>query len=245
MEAPRRYSISLIGEGSEGTIYKYEDYALKYFLDYSSLKNKVKKINKLKQLKIDNFCFPIDFVTNNSAIIGYYMDYIDTRLSMNELFKNASLDEKIKYLKMQENLVKKAHENNIVICDLNLFNFLVNDDKLYAIDTDNYKIGNLENDIIPDLYGPYYFNKISTKVDENFDKFALTVNFLRCLKEDFYPEMLYLQRDSFDYLEEYINELNIPSELKDFLYYQISDNETKEFLGNNMDLVSSEKRFIK
>jgi predicted nucleotide-binding protein (sugar kinase/HSP70/actin superfamily) len=43
----------------------------------------------------------------------------------------------------------------------------------------------------------------------------------------------------------YINELNIPSELKDFLYYQISDNETKEFLGNNMDLVSSEKRFIK
>ena len=124
MEAPKRYSISLIGEGSEGTIYKYQDYALKYFLDYSSLKNKVKKINKLKHLKIDNFCFPIDFVTNNSAIIGYYMDYIDTRLSMNELFKNASLDEKIKYLKMQENLVKKAHENNIVICDLNLFNFL-------------------------------------------------------------------------------------------------------------------------
>lgn len=245
MEAPKRYEVRLIGEGSEGTIYQYEDYALKYFLDYSTLKNKVKKINKLKNLKLDNFCFPIDFVTNNTAIIGYYMKFIDTRLSMNKFFETASLDEKIKFLKLQEELVKRAHQNNITICDLNLFNFLIDNEKLYAIDTDNYKIGNLENDIIPDLYGPYYFNKINNKVDENFDKFALTVNFLSCLKEDFYPEMLYIQRDSFDYLEEYINELNVPRELKDFLYYQISSNEQKEFLGNNIDLVSSNKRFIK
>ena len=175
------------------------------------------------------------------------MDYVrpnDTLYSEFET-KELTLDDKIKYIKMQEELVKKAHQNNIIMCDLNLFNFILNDGKIYAIDTDNYKVDGLKNDILPDLYAPYYLFNISHNIDENFDKFALTVNFLSYLKKDFYFELLYYYNDSFNYLDDYVRSLDIDKRLKEFLLHQISEDPNKEYLGDHIDLVSSNKRFIK
>lgn len=247
MEVPRQWEMTFINSGCEGNVYKYDDYAIKIFLDQENIQNKIFKIQKLKNLKIDQFCLPIDFVIKNNAIIGYYMNYVKPNNTLFTEFetKKLSLDEKIKYLKIQENLVKKAHQNNIIMCDLNLFNFILDNDKVYAIDTDNYQIDGLKNDILPDLYAPYYLNHISQDIDENFDKFALTVNFLSYLKKDFYFEMLYYYRDSYNYLEEYVNSLDVDKTLKEFLLHQISQDSNKEYLGDYIDSVSSDKRFIK
>ena len=81
--------------------------------------------------------------------------------------------------------------------------------------------------------------------DENFDKFALTVNFLSYLKKDFYFELLYYYNDSFNYLDDYVRSLDIDKRLKEFLLHQISEDLNKEYLGDHIDLVSSNKRFIK
>ena len=247
MQSPERWEMQFIDSGCEGNVYKYNDYAIKIFLDQENIRNKINKIRKLKNIKLDQFCLPIDFIVNNNAIIGYYMDYVRPNYTLYSEFetKELTLDDKIKYIKMQEELVKKAHQNNIIMCDLNLFNFILNDGKIYAIDTDNYKVDGLKNDILPDLYAPYYLFNISHNIDENFDKFALTVNFLSYLKKDFYFELLYYYNDSFNYLDDYVRSLDIDKRLKEFLLHQISEDPNKEYLGDHIDLVSSNKRFIK
>ena len=56
---------------------------------------------------------------------------------------------------------------------------------------------------------------------------------------------LNLLNDSFNYLDDYVRSLDIDKRLKEFLLHQISEDPNKEYLGDHIDLVSSNKRFIK
>ena len=94
------------------------------------------------------------------------------------------LRQKIVYLEKVEYLVKNAHYNNIVLNDLNLFNFLVDEnDTVKAIDTDNYKVKGYESDINPSLFTDLYNNnklKRQEKIQKRHRKVSFSASRLEC-----------------------------------------------------------------
>ena len=81
-----------------------------------------------------------------------------------------TLKEKIYYLKKQEELIKRAHKNNLILIDLNPKNFIIDkNDNLIAIDTDNYIVNEYKNDIFPTYFYEYYTSKVSHNIDNNID----------------------------------------------------------------------------
>ena len=74
--------LNLIGEGSESYVYDYLGQALKLFssrfITEEKIDNKINKIEKLKELNLDNFVIPHTLVKNDdNKTIGYIMEKID------------------------------------------------------------------------------------------------------------------------------------------------------------------------
>lgn len=241
--------INPIGKGYEGTVYKYDDKnvvkIIKNFTD-----NKIKKINLLSNLKIDNFIFPDKLVTSRSEKpIGYIMEKVNTNELHNlnnTLNSDITLDKKIKYLKDLENKLKIAHQKGITLVDLNFTNFLIDkNDDIVVIDTDNFTYNGLKTDSFPTLYCFLYRNKVSKKIDPNMDKFSYTMKILEYLCEE-----SILQFDLINYhpyrkdLEQFIKKLDIPLDVKTLILHNISKEPNKVYFNNVLDKLSSSKKYI-
>ena len=46
MQSPERWEMQFIDSGCEGNVYKYNDYAIKIFLDQENIRNKINKISR-------------------------------------------------------------------------------------------------------------------------------------------------------------------------------------------------------
>ena len=239
----------VLGVGSEGVVYKYKNQAIKMFKSGLINNNKLQKITLLHNMDLEDFQLPKKLYLNKVyKPVAYSMDYVDSDKTVQSVLQSSrlSLRQKIVYLEKVEYLVKNAHYNNIVLNDLNLFNFLVDEnDTVKAIDTDNYKVKGYESDINPSLFTDLYNNNIGIKISENTDKFSLTLHFFKDLinRRDVNEQKLL---DDYNYIEELIDRVDAPNEFKDFLYQQLFGKKRMRYPAEYFEMISNDnEQFLK
>lgn len=228
----------LIGWGAEGCIYIYDDNTVIKLFGYDDsaeaqikLKNKIKKIELLSKIQIDGFVFPKAIILDKYSMpMGYSMDYVKAAIRLYYFLKDKSLEVKVKYLILLEELLKKAHKENIFVGDISGDNELVNLNlELKMTDTDNYAIENLKPDVLSSS-GKLYLNKISKEIDSNFDKFIFAIFSLNIILNCF-------SLFNLDDLNNKVKEANFPKELKEIYFNIFSDSKEKEYLGEHLNLI--------
>ncbi len=170
-----------LSSGGEGTIYSLNNgHVAKLYHN---------KTDALPQIKINELSLLDDnvFVKPQMAVTGDYNGYIMKELNLSDYYPIYSLYSQSfankrglpnDYKKiLAEKLikgVKQAHDNGIVIGDLNPFNIMVNDSlDLKFIDVDSYQTKSYRhNDKLLEDIRDYYFNG---KVCEDSDYFALSI----------------------------------------------------------------------
>ena len=239
----------VLGVGSEGVVYKYKNQAIKMFKSGLINNNKLQKIKLLHNMDLEDFQLPKKLYLNKVyKPVAYSMDYVDSDKTVQCVLQSSrlSLRQKIVYLEKVEYLVKNAHYNNIVLNDLNLFNFLVDEnDTVKVIDTDNFKVKEYESDISPSFFTDLYNNNIGTKISENTDKFSLTLHFFKDLINirDVDEQKLL---DDYNYIEELIDRVDAPNEFKDFLYQQLFGKKRMIFPAEYFEMISNDnEQFLK
>ena len=239
---------NLIGMGSEGRVFKYDNQALKLF--YQPTENKLNKLKFLSQLDIKDFVMPKKLVFDQyNNFSGFTMPLINLSSDKNleVRIKNLNtLKEKIYYLKKQEELIKRAHENNLILIDLNPKNFIIDkNDNLIAIDTDNYIVNEYKNDIFPTYFYEYYTSKVSHNIDNNIDKLSYTLYLLYMLALERYNSSKLLYYNNDDYIEKYVESLDLTLNIKEKILINVSDSKDKVYLDDTIDELESESSFIK
>ncbi len=173
-----------INRGGEGIIYKTKDNKLVAKIFHSNNVNlTVSKFNFLQKLNKNIFITPQSILKYADKIAGYIMEYIQPEFNPISAFFNSAfcqknnIDDKIK-LKISQNLinaVKSAHDNSIIIGDLNQFNVLVNlKGEIKIIDTDSFETPGEKHSgkMLEEIRDYLYNGQISTESDY----FALAVN---------------------------------------------------------------------
>ena len=239
----------LLGVGSEGVVYKYKNEAIKIFNSGLINNNKLQKIELLHNMDLEDFQLPKKLYLNKVyKPVAYSMDYVDSNKTVQCVLQSSrlSLREKIVYLEKVEYLVKNAHYNNIVFNDLNLFNFLVDEnDTVKVIDTDNFKVKEYESDINPSFFTDLYNNNIGTKISENTDKFSLTLHFFKDLINRTDVDEQKLLND-YNYIEELIDRVDAPNKFKDFLYQQLFGKKRMRYPAEHFEMISNDnEQFLK
>ncbi len=240
---------NLIGHGAESLVYRFDsDKVFKYLINPT--KNKINKITALSMLNIPNFVFPEELVYNEKGQpIGYIMDQVSVDASKsidNKAMQLQTIADKIELFKKQENLLKAAHNNDLIMVDFNYRNFLIDQlQNVVAIDTDNYFYKEFPNDINPALYYDYYIDKVSEKITPDLDKMSFTLNALYLLTGGIFSRnaMQYYSDD--EYIEDIINELAIPKSARELLLELVSDSTNKPYINNDLDCLKSEQKYIK
>ena len=249
--------LELLSTGSEGFVYDYNGEIYKKYYDIKSTvaANKTTKIEKINNLNID-FLVKVNNIVLDKRLNpkGYTMEKVDYIYDMYYSLrdKHLSLATKVSYLKQLQEKVKILHKNGITLGDFNMANFLFENktDNLKFIDIDNYAIDGLKSDIKPDLFEPYFNNKIGDNNEVNFDKFNFALMAIRILARekmsDFDYHMIKYSRDlKGDYLKDtYIPRLDVDNEIKEYLFHLISEDKNKEYF-NNLDKLKSKESFIK
>ena len=117
---------NLIGQGAESLVYRFDsDKVFKYLINPTE--NKINKIKALSKLNIPNFIFPEELVYNEKGQpIGYIMHQVSVDASKsidNKALRLQTIADKIELFKKQENLLKAAHNNDLITVDFNYRNF--------------------------------------------------------------------------------------------------------------------------
>lgn len=200
--------LEVIGMGAEGVIYKYnfegDTIAIKIFNPDIFTSNKLEKIKLIHSKEIDKVITkPQCLVCVDGKINGYAMEYDqnDQNLeSLNEL----TVSEKLEYLKTLRNIIELLHKHNIVVGDLKLSNILVNEGTMKICDVDNFKVDDLDPDIL-NLYSKQYFRKYK-KMDEGLDVFSFNILTILFLINDSRDELInYIMKGSYTRNEELRN----------------------------------------
>jgi serine/threonine protein kinase len=172
-----------ISQGGEGAVYEVDSNTVAKIYHPGIKPISEQKLQFLSKLDQNYFVSPIELLYNSKGdVIGYTMKYIDQSFfPLSNLFtlkfcKNNGIDKKLK-MKIIERLiaaVKYAHQENVVIGDLNPFNVLVNSSGVIKlIDTDSYETpGFPHSHILLDDIRDYYYQG---RVSKDSDFFALSI----------------------------------------------------------------------
>ncbi len=136
-------------------------------------------------------CFikPVDlFFSHTGDIIGFSMDLLDKNFfRLSQLFtknqcqkKNIDESVKIKIAKGLIHLVQEAHDNNVVIGDLNAYNiFTSREGNIKILDVDSFETPAQKHSgrLLEDIRDYYYLGEVS----KESDYYALAINIFRML----------------------------------------------------------------
>lgn len=240
----------LIGEGSEAVVYsvnKNEAYKKFYYeTPYYILQNKKKKLELLNKKNIEGFIKPEQLIYDMQGFRGYTMALANSEITALDILldEQKTLKEKIELLKKIEVLINNAHNKDVLLIDLNMKNFVLDNNEVKGIDVDNFMIGDYENDLIPSATYYYYLNKISKEIDPNMDKFAFAINSLMLLSNE-YIVSWHIYKKKYEKFDELLEKLNLPTNFRNY-YYEILNNKNNNInLSEVLDEISSEDSFIK
>lgn len=172
-----------LGSGGEGTIFEIDSNTVAKIYHDGVKPITQKKFNFLSKLDPNYFIAPLELLYNSkSEVIGYTMKYLDqTFFPLSNIYsknfcQSNGIDKKIK-IKIIEKLisaVKYAHNENVVIGDLNPFNIMVNNSGVVKfIDVDSYETpGFPHSHVLLDEIRDYYYQG---RVSKDSDYFALSI----------------------------------------------------------------------
>lgn len=153
-----------IAQGGEGMVYVKRSTAYKIYCDQKNNPDpsKMIDINKIKELSVLSNPYiikPKDIVYLNKKAVGYTMDYVKDTYTLCQIFTkafknryNISNENVMDLICKLQNIIKHAHQNDILIVDLNEMNFLLSQDfkNVYAIDVDSWQTKNFPATAIMD-----------------------------------------------------------------------------------------------
>lgn len=179
--------LNIIGSGKEGTVYEYdENTAIKIFNNEVNLDSKMKKISLLHDTPIHFLATIPERIVSTTNSSGYSMEYKRDYLDLSEL-KELKNRNKIELLKQAKTVLEVLHKQySIIVGDVRCENILVKDNNIVFCDTDNFKINNINPELL-NLYGKYYVRKYDN-FDEGLDIFSFNIMsllfLLKSSKED-------------------------------------------------------------
>lgn len=163
-----------IAQGGEGSIYGKGNKAYKIYEDSRKM-IPLAKIDELSKLDHKNIIKPeLVILDKNNNPIGYTMQLLNNTYSLCQIFtkafkkrNNLSNDNVLKLVKEFQNLIKFIHKKNVLVVDLNEFNFL-SDDKfknVYAIDVNSYQTPSFPATAIMESIRDRHNNKFTELTD--------------------------------------------------------------------------------
>lgn len=184
-----------IGSGGEGIVYQISGGNV--FKEYKNFESgDVEKLIKLSRLNLDYLAIPIELVIENNIPIGYTMK----KITGVDLKKSIGMPKTIFQKKMPNytrkdlllialditTKIKKLHDKNVLIGDINENNFMLDIEKrkVYFIDCDSYQIDNFKCEVgtpsytPPELQGIDFRTQFRTKENEYFSLAVLLFTIL-------------------------------------------------------------------
>ena len=234
----------LIGEGLEGSVYKYNSlYALKLFDNqraierYSGkyheiLDKKFAKIEELSKLNHPMFCCPRGLVgADSKEKEGIYLPLIKTPLHwryLNDFAKYNEKEETVKLLVEASDAIEWAHSKGITLGDIKPNNIMIDaNNKAVFIDTDNFAYKDWGFDLFParvEAISKRFNDSLSLRDIDIYNFTLMAFNLLN-------------NEEGFNYgktneeIKEFINNLQITKEDREILNHIFSDSHNKPYPG--------------
>ena len=141
-------------QGTQSLVYDAGDICIKIFNSLSDEERKktMKKLQEMDGITIDGVLFPLDLIVENGLLKGYTMHNFKNSINMFDFYgsvKKVNCKNIFNAIKKASEIVRKLHDNNIIVQDLSFDNILVNKDENIVftdIDSCRYK----------DYSSPYY-----------------------------------------------------------------------------------------
>ena len=177
--------VKKIASGRSGNIYLTQDgRILKMFTSnsFTYIKDREETLRYIKTLEINEIVKPKNLVYYDGVFVGYIMEYLPDGKSLLEDSKNLSFEDKIERIKSIEKVMKKLHDKQIYICDLNPNNiFFDKKGNIKLIDCDAFVVKKnvVNNEVVQKYRDP--INKI---VSEKTDLYAFAVTTLQLLIDE-------------------------------------------------------------
>ena len=238
-----------IGYGEEGSIHRYNDKrafkVFDFFEDREKLKNKFKKIEELARIKDKSFCFPQGLVGYlDLKKEGYFMELVkpmDKCSDFSKLDQLRDMKKRLEYLIMADRAIERIHKKGIIIGDIRDGNIMINKcGEVKFIDTDNYKYGDYDYDLIPTRSKKFEhtYGKEINGIDN--DKFVFTMMALQY----FIPGPIFWKHNEVDYYKEMVELLEVSEEVKEGLRLILSDAPDKPYVGKVLKKINPEEMII-
>lgn len=177
--------VKKIATGRSGNIYLTQDgRILKMFTStsFTYVKDREETLKYIKTLDITEIVKPKNLVYYDGVFVGYVMEYLPEGNSLWNINKNSSFEQKIDRIKEIEKLLKKLHDKNIYVCDLNPDNiFFDKNDEIRLIDCDAFII---KNNVINNEIDKKYQDVLNKIVGEKTDLYALAITTLELLIDE-------------------------------------------------------------
>lgn len=212
-----------ITSGRSGNIYLTKDgRILKMFTSnsFTYVKDREETLKYIKKLDFQEIVKPKHLVYYDGVFVGYIMDYLPEGDALWEKNENYSFEEKIDKIKDIESIIKKLHENNIYMCDLNPDNiFFDKNGEVKLIDCDSFVI---KENVINTSVETKYKDPLNKIVSKKTDLYAFAITVLELLINKKISSSA-----SFNEIEKiYIKNKNkIPASFKNYFEYIFKGNE--------------------
>lgn len=174
--------VKKIAQGRSGNIYLTQDgRILKMFTStsFTYVKDREETLKYIKNIDISEIVKPKHLVYYDGVFVGYIMEYLPEGEALWTRSESYSFEQKIDKIKEIEKVMKKLHEKNIYICDLNPDNiFFDKEGKVKLIDCDCFVI---KNNVINNEVDQKYRDPLNKIVSEKTDLYAFAITTLQLL----------------------------------------------------------------
>ncbi len=227
--------LNIIGSGKEGTVYEYDEHtAIKIFNSEVTLDSKMQKITLLHDTPIKLLATIPEKIVNTPNNSGYSMEYKRDYFALSDL-SEINNRQKIILLKQAKLVLESFHkEHDIIVGDVRAENILVRDTDIVFCDTDNFKISDINPELL-NIYGKYYLRKYD-KYDEGLDIFSFNIMSLiflfNCSKEDIVDCILNTEKiENIGIRNTFMRVLNEEKFIKNYIVDDLLLSKTKRKLG--------------
>ncbi|NOQ35550.1 MAG: hypothetical protein GQ569_06600 [Methylococcaceae bacterium] len=165
-----------VAKGGEKTVYHHGDEGYAIYENNSQMPP-LAKIAELQILTHPNIIKPEQLIIKGrgNQVVGHTMRFIQDSIALCQLFtkafrqrNNLDNDDMVVLVKKFQALIAFIHSKNVLVIDLNEFNFLASStlDDIYAIDTNSYQTASFPATVImPSVRDPHCNNLFTQETD--------------------------------------------------------------------------------